>query len=90
MAKKVAKQVKQIGMNDKRRVYKVICEDNAHTIVHGKILEYGLNPSHRWIPLRLYASADVLYITERQAKWLVDRFTLVHKIQGFALQDVTK
>lgn len=90
MAKKATKQVRQIGMNDKRRVYQVICDDNARTLVNGKILDYGMNPSHRWLPLRLYVSANVLYITERQAKWLVDRFTLVHKIQGFALKDVTK
>jgi len=89
MASKKSK-VQQIGMNDKRRVYQVVCDDNTRAIVNGKILDYGNNVSHRWIPLRLYISASVLYITERQAKWLVDRFTLVHKIQGFVLKDITK
>jgi hypothetical protein len=86
----MAKKIEQIGMNNQRRVYKIVCDDNTLPLVNSKIVDYGNNPSHRWIPLRLYISADVLYITERQAKWLVDRMTLVHKIKGFGLKDITK
>lgn len=87
MAKKQA--VSQIGMNTKRNVYVIVADDNILGLVQSKIVEYGNNPSHRWIPLPLFLATGYLYITERQAKWLVDRMQLVHKIKPFALKEVS-
>lgn len=65
--------LEQLGMNEKREVWDIVYDgENQLKVIIEQLCKFGLNPSHRWIPLKLVLTHNTLFITKRQANWLVD------------------
>lgn len=65
---------KQIGMNDKRNVYEMVYDDGIKKAIIEEMGKIAFNPSHRWMPYKLVLSHNIVYVTDRQARWILDYF----------------
>jgi hypothetical protein len=71
MAKKATEFV---GRNNNTHVYQLVFNPQDEKVVQESILGLAMNPSHRWVQYKLVVACNVLYITNRQARWLVEYF----------------
>lgn len=68
------KQERQVGINDLREVYDLVYDNANRKAIIEEVGKIAFNPSHRWVTYKLVLTKNCVYVTNRQARWLVEYF----------------